>query len=631
MKKIILFFLLLTMIIGNNTYSQDSFRDINPATLLSRDPGPNMPTNDAIFDILKNYNVDSLITSAAGYGVVWTGNYYLISIFNLNAFYKISKDWTLIAGPIAIAGSTLPASQGFRDMEFAKGYLWGVAAAATSNRIYKVDTATFTQVGVITLPAITPRCLAWDPVRNGFWTSTSSFAGNLQCYDTNGVIITGATIPTVVGGFYGIAYDGVTAGGPYLWLAKDPVPTGTNITGLLRFNISAAPVRGDSAVVTIPLTSGAPLASGGLDFRTNLVTGKSTLIGVVQGTPDRCVVYEVGNVTPPSSGNTLVLVHDTTVTSTTQRKSDRDTLNVYLPRYVGNYTIKGFDTNTVLPDLTNYNTIILQETSFDAAAVRYLGAGARTQIKAWLNSGTSSSKKSLISIGADQAYNYNRTGSGAIDLEFSQTFGKYVYRVDNGMSTAPVTEGVTIDVGNQRPMSATPPGGSYWPDGCSKFDGSAVALYRYMNHTVNDTLAAIGNVGAGYVVATVFQDPRYYTGGFGAVFKAVIDWTIANGGLITGNSNNISINNPDAFSLSQNYPNPFNPSTKINFSIPKSGMVTLKVYDVLGKEVASLVNDARNAGNYEVSFNASGLSSGAYFYRLQSGSFVDTKKMFLLK
>ena len=80
-----------------------------------------------------------------------------------------------------------------------------------------------------------------------------------------------------------------------------------------------------------------------------------------------------------------------------------------------------------------------------------------------------------------------------------------------------------------------------------------------------------------------------------------------------------------------NYPNPFNPTTTIRFSVPTSEFVTLKVYDVLGNEVALLVNEQKSAGSYEVEFSASGLSSGIYFYKIQSGSFVETKKMLLLK
>lgn len=96
---------------------------------------------------------------------------------------------------------------------------------------------------------------------------------------------------------------------------------------------------------------------------------------------------------------------------------------------------------------------------------------------------------------------------------------------------------------------------------------------------------------------------------------------------------NIQNNNvvADNYSLSQNYPNPFNPSTTINFSIPKSEYVTLKVYDIMGKEVATLVNSQMNMGSYGVDFNAANLSSGIYFYKLISGSFTEVKKMTLIK
>lgn len=88
---------------------------------------------------------------------------------------------------------------------------------------------------------------------------------------------------------------------------------------------------------------------------------------------------------------------------------------------------------------------------------------------------------------------------------------------------------------------------------------------------------------------------------------------------------------PNDFSLEQNYPNPFNPSTQISFTLTKAGMTSLKVYNLLGQEVASLVNDMRSAGRHDVSFNAAHLSSGVYFYTLRSGSHVETKKMMLMK
>jgi polyhydroxybutyrate depolymerase len=89
--------------------------------------------------------------------------------------------------------------------------------------------------------------------------------------------------------------------------------------------------------------------------------------------------------------------------------------------------------------------------------------------------------------------------------------------------------------------------------------------------------------------------------------------------------------NPMDFSLFQNYPNPFNPSTKISWQLPIRSLVTLKVYDVLGNEVSTLVNEEKPAGSYEVEFNASNLASGIYFYQLRTGEFILTKKMVLIR
>jgi hypothetical protein len=123
------------------------------------------------------------------------------------------------------------------------------------------------------------------------------------------------------------------------------------------------------------------------------------------------------------------------------------------------------------------------------------------------------------------------------------------------------------------------------------------------------------------------------------------------GKLVLWNWNGVTVvednanNNPKDFSLSQNYPNPFNPSTKISYRIPalptgqagslnpsKGGtLVTLKVYDLLGSELATLVNEEKSAGTYEVEFNAEQLSSGIYFYQLKAGDFIQTKKMVLIR
>ena len=88
---------------------------------------------------------------------------------------------------------------------------------------------------------------------------------------------------------------------------------------------------------------------------------------------------------------------------------------------------------------------------------------------------------------------------------------------------------------------------------------------------------------------------------------------------------------PKEYNLAQNYPNPFNPTTTIRYSVPKNSLVTLKVYDILGNEVTTLVNEEKTIGTYEVQFDASGLASGIYFYQLKADNYSNTKKLILMK
>lgn len=93
----------------------------------------------------------------------------------------------------------------------------------------------------------------------------------------------------------------------------------------------------------------------------------------------------------------------------------------------------------------------------------------------------------------------------------------------------------------------------------------------------------------------------------------------------------VSKTGPTDFSLMQNFPNPFNPTTQINYSVPGNTHVMLKVYDSNGSEVATLINENKEAGNYTVNFKASNFASGIYYYKITAGSFTDTKKMILMK
>lgn len=154
------------------------------------------------------------------------------------------------------------------------------------------------------------------------------------------------------------------------------------------------------------------------------------------------------------------------------------------------------------------------------------------------------------------------------------------------------------DISGHAFLQHTTDGGANWTTlGTFPSDGSIYSIYFY-------------DANNGWV--TGFDPPRIYH--------------------FTGTTSVEENNNiPIEFSLSQNYPNPFNPSTKISWQSPVGNWQTLKIYDVLGTEIATLIDEFKQAGKYDVDFNANGLPSGVYFYQLTAGSFIETKKLVLVK
>ena len=143
-------------------------------------------------------------------------------------------------------------------------------------------------------------------------------------------------------------------------------------------------------------------------------------------------------------------------------------------------------------------------------------------------------------------------------------------------------------------------GGSDW---ISQLSPSVYTLYG-VSFTDFDNGTAVGDFG------TIL---RTTDGGVSFVEESVIDEI------------------PTNFNLTQNYPNPFNPSTKIRYSVPQASTIVIRVFDVLGNEIETLMNEEKAIGTYEISWYAEQLPSGIYFYRLQAGPFVETKKMVLIK
>jgi len=164
-----------------------------------------------------------------------------------------------------------------------------------------------------------------------------------------------------------------------------------------------------------------------------------------------------------------------------------------------------------------------------------------------------------------------------------------------------------------------------------------------VTETVNATAGTFSNCieimesqfnGSGTVV---FREYQYFAYGIGMVknVRTVPDSQANTSDLIsystTGVSTPTANHTPQKYSLLQNYPNPFNPSTQISYQVPNNSRVSLKVFDLLGREVAVLVNEVKPAGTYTATFNANDIPSGVYFYRLRSGSFTETKRLVLLK
>jgi len=281
-----------------------------------------------------------------------------------------------------------------------------------------------------------------------------------------------------------------------------------------------------------------------------------------------------------------------------------------------------------------------------------------------------------------------KTTSGINNFTFQAQFPKAIY------SSCFIDENIGWVCGKDGYMSRTSDGGESWTDQNTgtQLDLNSVkftdahngfaAGYKYISGSLEGVVLSTSDGGENWIVLnlpgrllnTVFAIDKntawlggsiqtsggnkgiiYYTSDGGVNWEpqytsetstsiysihfinASIGWAVGSGGEIikttTGGVTSIydGTEELNSFRLLQNYPNPFNPNTKINYSIPKTCFVTLKVYDLLGKEVLYLVNEEKPEGYYEVEFNGALLSSGVYLYSIQAGNFSDTKKFILLR
>jgi hypothetical protein len=211
-------------------------------------------------------------------------------------------------------------------------------------------------------------------------------------------------------------------------------------------------------------------------------------------------------------------------------------------------------------------------------------------------------------------------GSGGTTL-FAGTLGNGMWlSSDNGKSWSP-TAGIGLTSRTIWSIAIAPFAGEI--SGTSCFAGTDSGVFLSTNNGANWTRVNYGLTNVSIRALAVLGTNLFVgTWGGGVWKRALSDVTDVRWQ---------STSAPTHFSLEQNYPNPFNPSTNISFSVPSKSLVTLKLYDALGREVTSLLAEELAAGTYSRQWNAAKLPSGVYFYRLQAGEYVETKKMILLK
>ncbi len=201
--------------------------------------------------------------------------------------------------------------------------------------------------------------------------------------------------------------------------------------------------------------------------------------------------------------------------------------------------------------------------------------------------------------------------------------------------------------GQQKTMKFTTDGGNIWTTVNKPFSNQSMDLLILgKDHNNKFVILVAGFDGAlfkfyegsslGFVETTFTQKPLFSIASFQAgnrfhVWVAGEGMTLLHTTFLITDINDDLVKEDFSYHLVQNFPNPFNPTTTITYQIKEKGFTTLKIYDLLGKEVTTLVNEEKIAGKYEVKFDATSLSSGIYFYRLEAGSFIETKKMILIR
>ncbi|HRI84187.1 MAG TPA: T9SS type A sorting domain-containing protein [Ignavibacteria bacterium] len=624
-------------------------------------------------------------------GATYFQGKYILNRWDASTMYRFNPDGPG-GGPGTISDSNNSYAGQIRDMTVApdgsgQSFLWGGRASTV---LYKMN-ANGTTVSQYTHAGASYRAIAWDPNRKGFWSC--NFSDNIVCRDTNGVVI--RTLTNTLTGKYGMAFDSTTsADSAFLWVwSQGGTGLPNQLQKIhIQSNTVASSYTFQLVNGTDGIAGGAEIFVKdnqlilALNFQEYAVVAYK--LKDLNPPPPICN-YQWSQQT---SGTTSVLysvsaVSDqicwaagvgATVRVTTNGGSTWGNGNAAPGVITGDiYNIFAWSANDALcttsPSATN-----IYKTSNGGATwtqVFTLAGGFINAIQmisptegyaqgdpvggVWsflrtTNGGTNWTQmatapaqvggeagwnNSMLIIGNNVWWGTNQTRAyRSTDLGLTWSSGATTgsvnsYAIHYNSPTTGLAGGNAMTLstnGGANYTTVTSPGTA---GNINSLEGNGTDWWatRTGNTVFRSTDGAATWSTAYTLTGAAFNDMD-----FAVVGGCPVGWAVSSAGLIAKMSNLVNVIGtsseiPSSFSLMQNYPNPFNPETNINFSIPKSGLVTLKIYDISGKEVATLVNELKNAGSYVVGFNAANLPSGAYFYRMQTEGFAETKKMMLIK
>lgn len=646
--------------------------------------GPVNPPSSimAQWDVLLQFDASAISGAAGNAGAEWDGTSFYTTRWASNLIHEYSADGTTL-----IREFSIPGVSGLRDLAYDGQYFYGGAAA---NTIYQMDFSTNTLIGTIpTTEAV--RHIAYDSDNDAFWVG--NWSTDIVLISRTGTELARITANPSVTSNYGSAYDNVSAGGPYLWVFSQGGGAGTpQFVNQLHLP-DGTPTGVAHDVLTDVGVGGTLSIAGGLFCMTDFASGFVTLGGLLQGNPigDQVFVYELE---AASGGNSFFDDFESytsgvqlcTQTSEWETWSDAPGSGED-PFVSSNYSYSGSNSVVIVQnnDLVRMHGDLTSGTWY-MSFVFYIPAGK----SGYFNTMNEFTRPSTFTWGMDSYFDVggggrlDTTGGGGIpaSVAFNWTedaWNQVVVKVDLDNSVAEYWIGT--NPGNFSMVASWD-----WTQGGTKPNqlavndifGAAATDEMYMDdYYFGDQMPSIipvelssfaANVNNGQVVLNwttaseinnqMFEVQRSsqnsefvtigYVDGAGTTTEeqqySYTDRNV-NSGTYTYRLKQIDFDGrftysdvvevdvvgPLTFELKQNYPNPFNPTTNIKYNIPTASNVKLAVYNVVGEEVAILVNGYTEAGFHETTFDASNLPSGVYIYKLQSGNLVQTNKMMLLK